>query len=184
MPLVFQGGQQWLPGPEEPGQDEESVPLGPMGQARVLLKDGVPVVAQWVKNLTSIHEYEGSIPGLAQWVKRLAWLQSAAEITDVAQIPRCCSCCGVGWKLQPGNFHMPHMWPKRQKRRHIVHLATVPTSHCVTPSLALISAWGFITVSGCQGTWKAERSTWRPQALNLQDLAQAHTLQLGRPYKV
>ena len=35
---------------------------------------GVPVVAQWVKNLTRIHEDEGSIPGLAQWVKDLALL--------------------------------------------------------------------------------------------------------------
>ena len=35
-------------------------------------------MAQWVKNLAGIHEYEGSIPGLAQQVKDLAFPQAAA----------------------------------------------------------------------------------------------------------
>ena len=30
---------------------------------------GVPIVAQWVKNPPSIHEYAGFIPGLTHWVK-------------------------------------------------------------------------------------------------------------------
>ena len=30
---------------------------------------GVPIVAQWLTNLTRNHEVEGLIPGLAQWVK-------------------------------------------------------------------------------------------------------------------
>ena len=30
------------------------------------LKNGVPIVAQWVMNLTSIHE---DVPGLPQWVR-------------------------------------------------------------------------------------------------------------------
>jgi len=30
---------------------------------------GIPVVAQWLKNLARNHEVAGSIPGLSQWVK-------------------------------------------------------------------------------------------------------------------
>ena len=32
-------------------------------------EDGVPVVAQWLTNLTGNHDVSGSIPGLARWVK-------------------------------------------------------------------------------------------------------------------
>ena len=38
----------------------------------------VPIVAQWVKNLTRIQEDVGSIPGLIQWIRDLALPQASA----------------------------------------------------------------------------------------------------------
>ena len=82
---------------------------------------GVPVVAQRVKNLSSIHEDVGSVPGLVQWVKDLALPQAAAQVTDAAQTWRGCG-YGVGRQLQlgfdpwPMNFHMLHVWPEKEKQ--------------------------------------------------------------------
>ena len=50
---------------------------------------GIPVVAQGVKNPTSIHEDAGSSPGLAHWVKDLVLPQAVAQVAGVAQITHC-----------------------------------------------------------------------------------------------
>ena len=48
-------------------------------------------------NLTSIHEDPGLIPGLTQCVRDLVLLWAVVQVTDTAQIWRCCGCgCGVG----------------------------------------------------------------------------------------
>ena len=39
------------------------------GRKSKIITPGVPIVAQWLMNLTRNHEAAGSIPALAQWVK-------------------------------------------------------------------------------------------------------------------
>ena len=60
---------------------------------------GVPAVAQWVNNLTSIQEDVGSIPGLTQRVKGSSISVSCGIVhrcgSDLALL-----CCGVGQQLQ------------------------------------------------------------------------------------
>ena len=49
--------------------------------------EGVSVVAQWLKNLTSISGHEGSIPGLTQGVKDQALPQAAAWVSQMLLWP-------------------------------------------------------------------------------------------------
>ena len=60
---------------------------------------GIPIVAQQVKNLTSIYEDVGLTPGLTQWVRDPVLLRAAAKVADMAWIWRCCG-CGIDLQLQ------------------------------------------------------------------------------------
>ena len=66
-------------------------------------------MAQQVKNPTSICEVVGSIPGLAQSDKDQVFLQAAAYIADVAQIPCCCGCGRLQFQFdQPPAWELPY----------------------------------------------------------------------------
>ena len=45
-----------------------------------------------VMNLTGIHEDVGLNPGPAQWVRHSTLPRAAVQVTDTAQIWRCCGC--------------------------------------------------------------------------------------------
>ena len=84
----------------------------------IKLTQGVPVVAQQVKNLTSIQEDAALIPGLTQWIKDPVLPQAAAQVTDEAWIQHCCGCVVCQqlqlqfnpYPLYP-NLHMPQVSP-------------------------------------------------------------------------
>ena len=88
----------------------------------IKINGGVPVVAQWLMNLTRNHEAAGSIPDLAQWLKDLALPGAVVQVADVAQILHYYG-SGVGRRLQlirPLAWEPPYavgVALKRQKKR-------------------------------------------------------------------
>ena len=67
-------------------------------QTKMLLNatTGVPIAAQWIKNLTSTHEDVGLIPSLAPWVKDSAccklWCRVHVQLGSGVAVAQASSC--------------------------------------------------------------------------------------------
>ena len=129
---------------------------------------GVPVVAQWVKNLTRLHEDAGLIPVLVQWVKDLVLLclrcrpTAAAPMQPLAwEFPPACPKCD----LKTEAFKKQN--PKHQKSRE--GMAQMGTRRGRSNgSLCESGRWIEMRAPGLNhhlspGPWAVPRAQWRSQ---------------------